>query len=303
MQPYSYFLLPNKNSQQTLITKNQPKFMAGSESTKTTITTTTSSATANRAAQPTKTIVRRFVGVRQRPSGRWVAEIKDSSQRVRLWLGTYDTPEEAARAYDEAARALRGENARTNFTPSNPNSGSGPSNDGLMSLSFSSLKAKLSKNLQSIIARSSENKSSKSRVSDHFTFASIFNFRGTYSNNYQITPSVHDGNKGINEKVVQPSIIVPHVGGDHEPSSWESSSVSDCSNEWVGFRQNGLDSDGSDIGEVNNCFGGGEQMMGWMSSPDVCGSGSEGSRSKRFKVSSSIMVPPTFSESPVNGES
>ncbi|KAL3718930.1 hypothetical protein ACJRO7_003959 [Eucalyptus globulus] len=57
----------------------------------------------------------KFVGVRQRPSGRWVAEIKDSLQKVRLWLGTFDTAEDAAQAYDEAARALRGANARTNF--------------------------------------------------------------------------------------------------------------------------------------------------------------------------------------------
>ncbi|XP_022755855.1 ethylene-responsive transcription factor CRF4-like [Durio zibethinus] len=58
---------------------------------------------------------RRFLGVRQRPSGRWAAEIKDSSQKLRLWLGTFDGAEEAALAYDRAARLLRGRNAKTNF--------------------------------------------------------------------------------------------------------------------------------------------------------------------------------------------
>ncbi|GLT87420.1 hypothetical protein SLE2022_055050 [Rubroshorea leprosula] len=56
-----------------------------------------------------------FVGVRQRPSGRWVAEIKDTTQKIRMWLGTFETAEEAARAYDEAACLLRGSNTRTNF--------------------------------------------------------------------------------------------------------------------------------------------------------------------------------------------
>ncbi|KAL4383937.1 hypothetical protein GQ457_15G004770 [Hibiscus cannabinus] len=69
---------------------------------------------------------KRFVGVRQRPSGRWVAEIKDTIQKIRVWLGTYDTAEEAARAYDEAAYLLRGANTRTNFWPFSPSPSSKP---------------------------------------------------------------------------------------------------------------------------------------------------------------------------------
>ncbi|KDP33947.1 hypothetical protein JCGZ_07518 [Jatropha curcas] len=61
----------------------------------------------------------KYKGVRKRKWGKWVSEIRLPNSRERIWLGSYDSAEKAARAFDAALFCLRGRTAKFNF-PDNP---------------------------------------------------------------------------------------------------------------------------------------------------------------------------------------
>ncbi|KAJ9559251.1 hypothetical protein OSB04_013865 [Centaurea solstitialis] len=62
---------------------------------------------------------KKFRGVRQRQWGSWVSEIRHPLLKRRIWLGTFETAEAAARAYDQAAILMNGQSAKTNFPVTN----------------------------------------------------------------------------------------------------------------------------------------------------------------------------------------